>query len=354
MHGLNYENGRYCFTRAAGTEAAWHRLGGETPADAPIEVWMKNAGMDFKILKLTSESQLASTKDAFGNIVEGKRIKGVFTDSKGVVRDQFSNLVHSRSEKILDQVGADYEVHQPEDIARMFRQLCENGGFTMDTMGVLDGGRRYWGLASNSLFGSLKVNDRDIIKPFLLLATGCGMATTAQLTTVRVVCQNTLHFSLARGGAIRQRHTSAFNPELIAEGLGLEGAFEVHMDTLDRLASEKVDHSDALTLVLDLFASPAKVEEFGTDLIKYPTRTKNTVKKIVSLFNGDAKGSFSEQRGSKIQLLNSITEFVDHHQSRKGAEGVVRDGKRTDAIWFGSGASTKATAFQRLAYSEAA
>ena len=126
------------------------------------------------------------------------------------------------------------------------------------------------------------------------------------------------------------------------------------MDTLDRLASEKVDHSDAVSLVLDLFASPAKVEEFGTDLVKYPTRTKNTVKKIVSLFNGDAKGSFSEQRGSKIQLLNSITEFVDHHQSRKGAEGEVRASNRTDAIWFGSGASTKATAFQRLAYSEAA
>jgi phage/plasmid-like protein (TIGR03299 family) len=342
MHGLNFENGRHCFTRAAGTAAAWHRLGGETPADASIDVWMQNAGMDFTILKRTSECVLA----------DGTRVRAETENSQGEKVDQHSLLVHSRSHKVLDQVGSSYVVHQPREIAETFRHLCATNGFTMDTMGVLDGGRRYWGLASNTAYDKIGRNKDDVIKPYLLLASGCGMATTGQLTTVRVVCQNTLHMSLSSKNdtaVVKQRHTGVYSMRQMAAGLGVEEAFEVHMDTLNRMAVEKVEPRFVTNLCLDLFATPDQRKQNGDDLEAYPTRTINNVQKIYSLFNGDARGSFPDQRGTKIQLLNSITEFVDHHQSRKGRAGSDRDSKATNAIFFGAGAKAKKEAFERLA-----
>ena len=340
MHGLNYENGRYCFTRAANTEAAWHGLGGETPADAPIEVWMQNSGMDFEILKKTSEFTMS----------DGSRIVAKKKNSRGEMVDEFSGLIHSRSGKVLDQVGANYIVHQPREIAETFRRLCQTNGFTMDTMGVLDGGRRYWGLASNEMYGKMSGNPQDIIKPYLLLASGCGMATTGQLTTVRVVCQNPLHISLGDAASqFKQRHTSVYNEAAMARGLGLEEAFDFHMNTLERLAGEKIGTEESVSLILDLFAGKENRKKYGDDLQNYPTKTINTVKKIAELFNGDARGTFENQRGTKIQMLNAITEFVDHHQTRKGAAGLARKSNTTNAIWFGSGAKTKEKAFERLA-----
>ena len=340
MHGLNYENGRYCFTRAANTDAAWHGLGGETPADAPIEVWMENSGMDFEILKRTSEFTLD----------DGSRIVAKKKNAKGELVDEYAGLIHSRSRKVLDQVGADYVVHQPREIAETFRKLCDTNGFTMDTMGVLDGGRRFWGLASNEMYGQMSGNSEDVIKPYLLLASGCGMATTGQLTTVRVVCQNTLHMSLGdTESQVKQRHTSTYNYAAMARGLGLEEAFGLHMDTLERLAAEKIGTAESVSLILDLFAGKENRKKFGDDLREYPTKTLNTVKKIGELFDGQARGTFENQRGTKIQMLNAITEFVDHHQTRKGAAGLVRNSNTTNAIWFGSGAKTKEKAFERLA-----
>ena len=340
MHGLNYENGRYCFTRAADTPAAWHGLGGETPAKAPLEVWLKNSGMDFEILKRTSEFQV----DEKTRVVANKK------NAKGDEVAEFCGLIHSRSKKVLDQVGANYVVHQPREIAETFKKLCDTNGFTMDTMGVLHGGKRFWGLASNEMYGKMSGNSKDVIKPYLLLASGCEMATTAQLTTVRVVCQNTLHMSLSDTASLfKQRHTSAYNEEAMARALGLEEAFGLHMDTLEKLAAEKIGNSEGVSLILDLFAGKENRDKYGDDLEAYPTKTQNTVKKIVELNNGTARGTFENQRGTKIQMLNAITEFVDHHQPRKGAAGLVRNNKTTDAIWWGAGAKTKEKAFKRLA-----
>jgi len=135
----------------------------------------------------------------------------------------------------------------------------------------------------------------------------------------------------------------------MARGLGLEEAFDFHMNTLERLAGEKIGTEESVSLILDLFAGKENRKKYGDDLQNYPTKTINTVKKIAELFNGDARGTFENQRGTKIQMLNAITEFVDHHQTRKGAAGLARKSNTTNAIWFGSGAKTKEKAFERLA-----
>jgi hypothetical protein len=59
---------------------------------------------------------------------------------------------------------------------------------------------------------------------YLLLATACDgtLATTAQFTSVRVVCNNTLAVALHEGdGAVRVPHRSPFDPEAVKRQLGI-------------------------------------------------------------------------------------------------------------------------------------
>ena len=59
---------------------------------------------------------------------------------------------------------------------------------------------------------------------YLLLATACDgtLATTAQFTSIRVVCNNTLAISLANGsGAVKVPHSTRFDPPAVKKQLGI-------------------------------------------------------------------------------------------------------------------------------------
>jgi phage/plasmid-like protein (TIGR03299 family) len=101
---------------------------------------------------------------------------------------------------------------QPRDILEFYRDLTERSGFELETAGSLKGGRKIWALARTGQTGLLKGNDRT--NAYVLLATACDgtMATTAQFTSVRVVCNNTLAVALnGQTQSVKVSHRSVFD-----------------------------------------------------------------------------------------------------------------------------------------------
>ncbi|WP_414616819.1 DUF932 domain-containing protein, partial [Stenotrophomonas muris] len=92
-------------------------------------------------------------------------------------------------------VSKRFKVVQPGEILEFYRDLTQHSGFELETAGVLKGGKKFWAMARTGQSTSLKGRDR--VDGYLLLATACDgtLATTAQFTSVRVVCNNTLQIA---------------------------------------------------------------------------------------------------------------------------------------------------------------
>jgi len=159
------------------------------------------------------------------------------------------------------------------------------------------------------------------------------MATTAQFTSVRVVCNNTLAVALETGrGAIKVPHSTAFDPQAVKKQLGISvSAWDEFMYRMKILSERRVTASEANTFIEQTFTRPTK----------HATTTTNerAKAKVLSLFDGQGMGSdLTSAKGTAFGLLNAVTEFVDHQRRAKSTD------HRLDSAWFGQGSTLKSKA----------
>ena len=159
-------------TMAYAGEKPWHGLGNKLASQAPIEVWRTQAGMDWKIE--SSEVRYITGNNNVGVI-------NAFPEQKVLYR--------SDTKAPLAVVSKRFQVVQPGEILEFYRDLTACNGFELETAGVLRAGKKFWALARTGQSTTLK--GRDKVDGYLLLATACdgSLATTAQFTSVRVVCK---------------------------------------------------------------------------------------------------------------------------------------------------------------------
>lgn len=298
-------------------ETPWHGLGQKLEDGASIETWQKQAGMDWEIAR-------SPITYAGGLVFEGKNALYRQDDpetSLGIVSDK-------------------YQVVQPGEVLEFFRDLVEDHGLKLNTAGTLFGGRRFWALAS--LDRAVEIVKGDTVRGFLLLATSAdgSLATTAQFTTIRVVCNNTLSMSMAetkgkKEGKVAVRHTSAFNATDVKAKLGLAPkSLETFKDEMMRLQELPVSIEQAQTFVHKLLMDQRVIS--SPDIAK-----AKAVGEIVGLFDGRGRGA--EMVGKTgWGLLNAVTEYTDHNMKAKS------DSHRLDSAWFGRGNKLKDEARERL------
>lgn len=294
-------------------EMPWHELGTRLEKGMPLEFWADKAGLNWEINR---SPVLFNT--------------GIETDSLGSFEDK-TVLYRSDTGDALSVVGQRYNVVQPREILEFYRDLTEVSGFELETAGVLKGGKKIWALARTGQSTSLKGN--DVTNGYVLLATACDgtMATTAQFTSVRVVCNNTLAISLSQDkeSAVKIRHSTKFDPEAVKKQLGISvSAWDNFMYEMKTLSERKVSLKEARDFYHRVLIPPqyAGVESAG----------KHSIAKAINLFEGNGRGSQLESaHRTAYGLLNSITEFVDHEKRAISAE------HRIDSAWFGHGANTK-------------
>lgn len=247
-------------------------------------------------------------------------------------------LYRSDTKSPLAVVSKRFQVVQPDEILEFYRDLTTCNGFELETAGVLREGRKFWALARTGQSTMLKGRDR--VEGYLLLATACDgtLATTAQFTSVRVVCNNTLRVALGNGnGAIKVPHRSQFDPNVVKRQLGITvSSWDGFVARMKALADRPVDPDSVEGLLRRVLTYQALDQ-------KVAVVNEQAVANVRALYEGAGRGAtLASSRGTAWGLLNSVTEFVDHHRRARS------DDHRRDAAWFGQGAQVKQRAWDEV------
>lgn len=312
-------------TMAYANEAPWHGLGHQLAPNQPLEVWAERAGMNWRI----EESEV---RFVAGNGSDSKGLGSIhaFPDQKVLYR--------SDTKAPLSVVSKRFEAVQPSEVLEFFRDLTEVGGYELETAGVLKEGRKFWALARTGQSAVLK--GKDQVHGYLLLATACDgtLATTAQFTSVRVVCNNTLAIALGEGkGAVKVHHRSQFDPQAVKRQLSIStSSWDGFLVRMKAMAECKVTPNMAEAYFKRVLTYAA-VNPSGQPVTAVNDRA---LKAVQELFTGRGKGSnLASASGTAWGMLQGVVEHIDHHRRARSED------HRRDAAWFGAGAAVKQKAW---------
>lgn len=308
-HEIDMTTGRASFAYTG--QAPWHGLGKELPEGTDLDAWAEAAGMNFTIK--AAKALFVGEQKQTGQL-KGRRI-----------------LYRDDTNAGLSIVSDKFQIVQPREVLEFF-ETYTNGLAQMETAGVLFQGQKFFALA--------KINDVDPVdlggdrtQPYLLLSSSCDgtMATRAQLTSVRVVCNNTLSIaSRVKGNDVKVRHSTAFDISSVQMQMEeIRGDFKAFGDTLRALADVRVTVDQA--------------EEFLLALSKNDTgKLASGEAKILQLFAGAGIGSALESaKETAYGLSQAVTEYYDHHAGR------IQD-NRISSSWFGGNGKKKSELFQEI------
>ena len=320
-------------------QTPWHGLGNQLTQNQPIEIWAQQAGMDWRI---ESSNVSYMTQNARGQSIimpyEEQRV-----------------LYRSDTHAPLSVVSQRYQEVQPMEILEFYRDLTEQSGFELETAGVLKDGKKFWALARTGQSTALK--GKDLSNGYILLATACDgtLATTAQFTNIRVVCNNTLAIALrgqsSSAGVVKVPHSTKFDADKVKQQLGISvRAWDEHMYEMKQLSQRKVTQGEAAAFFDAVFNNTSmSVADQEENIIQFyrniatanPAKEKSepngrAMTKVMDMFNGQGRGAeLSSAKDTAYGLLCSITEFADHERRAMSTD------HRLDSAWFGAGAALK-------------
>ena len=310
-HEIDFSKGRAAIAYTG--KKPWHGFGQEITEEIPLEQWRVLAGLDYEVL----EKPVYYNKEATS--------WAAFPKKKALIR--------SDDKQPLSIVSDRYKVVQPEQIIEFFRSVIKENGFKMSTAGALKEGKRVWAMADCGK--DFHING-DHVGAHLLLATAYDgtFATTAQFTSIRVVCNNTLGLSLDRGGEggmIKIPHTQDFNSWDVKANLGFDTSWINFRDNIFRLSEHKVTKREALDYFLTVMGVTEEEAADGKQL--------SNVKKLISIYESGPGAKLPSADGTMWGALNAVTYLTDH------CRAAANTGNRFDSASFGGGATLKRKAF---------
>lgn len=177
--------------------------------------------------------------------------------------------VRSDNGDVIGVVGSNYVPTQNAS-AFSFMDELQGGGVRYDVAGSLQGGRKVFLVARLDRDVMIGGDPDETIEPYIVLANGHdgSLALTVYLTPIRVVCMNTLRWSLAKASNVwKARHTrnveSRMNEARRTLGMA-NGYFDTLQEVGDTLIATSMTLTRAQTLASRLFEVPAD----ATDKVK--------------------------------------------------------------------------------------
>ena len=312
-------------TMAYAGEVPWHGLGVSVSNDLTPVQMMDKAGLNWNVREVESFVEF-----------DGKRIA---TGQKSLVRETDG--------KILTNVGADWNPVQNETAFEFFNDFVMNGEMEMHTAGSLKGGQMVWALAkvgeSFELFGD------DKIDSYLLFSNPhqYGKSIDVRFTPIRVVCNNTLTFSLnsKKDNSVKVGHRTQFDPESVKESLGVaKSQLNTYKDMAEFLGSKRFTTDSLIEYYNTVFPRTADKRVQGKAL-SVETLSRNA-KLAYDALEQQPGSKYAE--GSWWQAFNSVTYITDHVQGRNADN-------RLYSSWYGPNQSRKANALKSaVEYAEVA
>jgi phage/plasmid-like protein (TIGR03299 family) len=307
----------------ASTQREWHGLGELMPVGQDVEAWAQAAGMEYKVQRgviryaterLTPDAAIHNLKS-----IEDKLV-----------------LFRSDTGAPLGVVSDSYKVVQPREVLEFFREWAQANSVTIESAGVLFGGKRYFATAKMANAVAVANTGKDTVVPYILLSTSAdgSLATEGRLTQVRTVCNNTLSVALKGAASFKISHRTTFKAQecrgIIESAHEEFGAF---MEMARKLASIKVESKLAEDMTALLLTTPTRNIDAAKDSAGFH--------RIMGLFQGGGKGSTLETaRETSWGWLNACTEYVDHHVRARSDENRI-----ASATW-GPGADLKQRAVE--------
>lgn len=308
-------------TMAYAGELPWHGLGVKVSNDLTPEQIMVKAGCDWEVTKepIMTESGIA---------IPGKNA-----------------LVRSSDQKVFDIIGDDWKPVQNREAFQFFSEFVLAGEMEMHTAGSLKGGKNVWCLAKVN--ESFSINGDDQIDSYLLFSNPheYGKAIDVRFTPIRVVCNNTLTFSLqsASKNFVKLNHRTVFDPDMVKESLGIASEkFAKYKEMAEFLSSRKFSTEALIQYYNEVFPFTHKEH---TPVAVADDLSKNA-KAAMEVLYTQPGAQYAE--GSWWQALNSVTYLTDHVMGRQADT-------RMQSSWFGINQNRKLKAVNKaVEYARAA
>ena len=304
----------------------WHGLGQNINEAAISSEAIRLAGLDW--------------------IVDQWPVSAIAPDGWGTVaaREFFAN-VRRDTKAVLGIVGRKYRPFQNHEAFQFADAIVGEGLARYETAGALREGRRVWMLLK--LPDELKAGRQDPIQPYLLVFNTFDGSSClrALLTSVRVVCQNTLNLALGagQGEGITVRHRG-----------DLQGRVREAQETLGLVRQRLLSFDREIKAFRSVPMVNGRLERYFEALFPAASsdageREKNnrrrSLEQLQVNFNSDTN-SLAGMRGTLWAALNAATEFADHQRRFRGTDDLARRQNRLDSIWFGSSNEFKQRAYR--------
>lgn len=301
-------------------DVPWHGRGVALPENPTVEQMRAAAGLEWDV-------ELAGLTYLHGGAARSSGARSLIRTDTGAE---------------LDTVGGVYTPIKNAEICEFFRGYVEAGELTLETAGVLDGGKYVWALAKMKKGFTVGANDRVEGYVFLANPHQYGKGATAKFTATRVVCWNTWQAALAGpGAATKIWHVGAFDAErraAVQEEMGI---------ARDRLKSFRA----AATRLADLQLSLSEARQLAGRILRpkatmpdddHWAEAPREVVRVITLYQGEAKGALlPSAKDTAWGLFNAITQYTDWEHGRSVDT-------RLRSAWMGSGAALKARALDAL------
>lgn len=314
-------------TMAFTNEVPWHGLGNKVDQAPDVDSMLKLAGLDWSVsLRPSFVGQLTDPSD----------------DKSAIRYDLDRNnhyLVRDMDQKILSKVGSQYKPIQNKDAFKFFKEFVEAGSAKMETAGSLLGGKMVWGLAS--LQQSFKLKGDDEVKGYVLVASPheLGKSFIVKLTTVRVVCNNTLTMALNSRGKneFRMSHSTKFDDFMVERAKETIGVARDQMTQFEKdaniLRNINMNWDDCVKILAPVYQPANEVKDIINDWDDTATKTMKELKEAMYR----APGAIPDNAWG---LLNAVTYHADHIAGT--------DAKRLHNAWVGYTANRKQQVMEKL------
>lgn len=308
---INEKTGKASYV---GAKPAWHGLGQVLDNPFTAEEAIREGGLDFEVEKVPTIYKIGRKEQ--------------------VIEDKFA-VIRTDNQDYLGTVGKVYTPLQNRDAFSFFDALVEKDEAIYHTAGVLGKGERVWVLAKMPDY--IRVGKDDLIEQYVLLYNSHDGSTaiTAQLTSVRVVCNNTLTAAISQAkNKVSIRHTKNAGEKLIqaSEILGLSSMYKTEMEEIfNAMANTKVNTK--------------KVNKFLDAL--YPLNPENDSRTmgvkfreaILNDFENGVGQDLVTTKGTVFGLYNAVTHYTDHTKEYSNANAKLK------SIWFGGSKKIRQNAF---------
>lgn len=294
----------------------WHGMGTKLPSLATAQEAIEAARLDWTVKK-----------------------EPVVTEAGKVLAGSFIT-VREDTQDPLGVVGSQYQVLQNEQAFNFFDAITQDPhGPKYEVAGSLWNGRKTWMLARMPEL--LQVVPGDDLGQFILLSnTHDGSSSVrVMMTSVRVVCQNTLtlaHSGSGRGTRIRHSGDILTKVKSVQDALGIiRHSFSETLEVYQALAKKEPTKEEVETVLTALFPDTKS------------DRAKLQRERVLSLAEAGMGNANAKVRGTAWALYNGVTELVDHVNN----EGSKREDKadmRLNSIWLGSGMDLKEKALSTI------